>query len=92
MNIDLGPTFIDIAGGTPPSTMDGMSIKPLLNNTVKFPSTARGAALIEHVGEYTYSVDGCPQWTGQDMFVSVWRRVALRPMWNMGPGYSHAKS
>ncbi len=31
LNIDLAPTFIDLAGGEPPAFLDGLSMKPLLH-------------------------------------------------------------
>ncbi len=33
MNIDLAPTFIELAGGTPPDYMDGQSLKGILHAT-----------------------------------------------------------
>jgi arylsulfatase A-like enzyme len=44
-NIDLAPTFAELAGATAPSTVDGLSLLPLLKN----PNAAwRDAILIEH--------------------------------------------
>ena len=35
LNIDLAPTFIDLAGGTVPDDMDGRSLKPVLTGNVE---------------------------------------------------------
>ncbi|MGH3470457.1 MAG: sulfatase family protein [Nocardioidaceae bacterium] len=47
-NIDLAPTFETMAGLTPPVTMDGHSLTPLLAGA--HPSRWRSAVLIEHHG------------------------------------------
>ena len=44
-NIDLAPTFAELAGTTIPANVDGVSLVPLLENTA---STWRDAILIEH--------------------------------------------
>lgn len=44
-NIDLAPTFIDLAGGSIPESIDGMSLLPLLAND---PVTWRDGILLEH--------------------------------------------
>ncbi|MFC7532555.1 sulfatase [Actinoplanes sp. GCM10030250] len=45
-NIDLRPTFADLAGAQPPAEADGRSIKPLLEGGN--PAQWRTASLIEH--------------------------------------------
>jgi len=67
MNIDLGPTFISLAGGSVPSFMDGKSIEPLW----KDPQGSRGFRdniLIEYSGEERPHIRNCPQWDGQRLF------------------------
>ncbi|XP_071100383.1 N-acetylglucosamine-6-sulfatase-like [Haliotis cracherodii] len=69
MNIDLAPTFIELSGSTVPGTVDGLSFVQIL---LSAPSTVppppfRTKFLVEHTGEYSYAVAGCPQYTGQFM-------------------------
>jgi N-acetylglucosamine-6-sulfatase len=47
-NTDLAPTFVQLAGGTPDSAIDGHSLVPLLRNGT--PKTWPTAALVEHRG------------------------------------------
>jgi N-acetylglucosamine-6-sulfatase len=47
-NIDLNPTFVDLAGAVPPGTPDGHSLVPLLRSTAG--DDWRRLALIEHHG------------------------------------------
>ena len=47
-NIDLAPTFEALAGLTPPSTIDGRSLVPLLEG--RRPANWRHAVLVEHHG------------------------------------------
>jgi arylsulfatase A-like enzyme len=54
-NIDLHPTFVELAGGTPDPGVDGRSIVPLLQG--KKVSSWRTAALIEHHGPDTDGAD-----------------------------------
>ena len=54
-NIDLRPTFDTLAGVTPPSDVDGHTLKPLLSGGD--PSDWRDAALIEHHGPDTDPAD-----------------------------------
>lgn len=68
MNIDLAPTFIQLAGGEVPYTIDGQSLVPLMNNSA---SKWRTDGLIEHIGEFESSIAGCPQYKDQNMAVSI---------------------
>ena len=55
LNNDFAPTFADLAGVTPPSFVDGRSLRPLL--TTSPPATWRSAFLVEHrksPEEYAY--------------------------------------
>ncbi len=54
-NIDLAPTFEDLAGATPPATMDGRSLEPLLHGQ-PVPHW-RNAVLVEHHGPTTMPSD-----------------------------------
>jgi N-acetylglucosamine-6-sulfatase len=47
-NTDLAPTFVQLAGGTPDSAIDGHSLVPLLRDGT--PTTWPTAALVEHRG------------------------------------------
>jgi arylsulfatase A-like enzyme len=47
-NVDLAPTFEALAGGTPPPSVDGRSLVPLLEG--HRPASWRRAALVEHHG------------------------------------------
>jgi N-acetylglucosamine-6-sulfatase len=47
-NVDLAPTFVDLAGAPPLTTADGRSLAPLL--TGHDPADWRTAALVEHAG------------------------------------------
>ena len=72
MNIDLGPTFISLAGREVPSYMDGKSLSPVWSGE----GTARGDSfrtelLVEHYGEHGILATGCPQYNGQGMAVST---------------------
>ncbi|KAK7490756.1 hypothetical protein BaRGS_00017985, partial [Batillaria attramentaria] len=67
MNIDLGPTFIALAGGAVPPQMDGKSMVPLWQD----PSSAqnfRPNVLVEYSGEGKQTIPNCPQLEGQDVF------------------------
>ncbi|MFG2951389.1 sulfatase family protein [Streptomyces adustus] len=59
-NIDLGPTFLDLAGATPAATPDGLSLAPILHG--EEVDDWRQAALIEHhhPGSRTGDPDAAP--------------------------------
>jgi N-acetylglucosamine-6-sulfatase len=46
LNNDFAPTFADLAGVTPPSIVDGRSLRPLLSTSS--PASWRSAFLVEH--------------------------------------------
>lgn len=69
MNIDLGPTFIALAGQEVPTDMDGQSLTSLWTPSVAPPAgDFRTDLLVEHYGEHGADVAGCPQYQGQGMF------------------------
>jgi arylsulfatase A-like enzyme len=55
VNVDLRPTFADLAGTTVPAHVDGRSIRPLLAGGI--PALWRRAALIEHSDPATDPAD-----------------------------------
>ncbi|ESO99586.1 hypothetical protein LOTGIDRAFT_238806 [Lottia gigantea] len=68
MNIDLGPTFLDIAQTSIPNYMDGISFKPtLMSNSDS--QTVRENMLVEHYGEHVVNIPNCPQLHNQGLFV-----------------------
>ena len=72
LNIDLAPTFMDLAGLDPLDDMDGRSIKSVLNaSSTKVVSGWREDFLVEHNGEYGDETEGCPQYNNQKMSVST---------------------
>lgn len=72
LNIDLAPTFLDLAGLKTPDSMDGRSILPLVRhdrhrkNAVQ-TSEWRNEFLIEHQGEWKKHNNGCPQYDGMKL-------------------------
>jgi N-acetylglucosamine-6-sulfatase len=46
-NVDLYPTFVELAGGTPSPSVEGHSVVPLLHPSAK-PPAWRSVALVEH--------------------------------------------
>jgi len=54
LNVDLAPTFLDIAGVRPKAKMEGSSFKPLLQG----PAPWRDAWLYEYFRDYPYAVPG----------------------------------
>lgn len=63
VNIDLAPTFNELAGNAPQATVDGRSLVPLLNGTT--PADWRRRFLIEHyaaVPNFTPTPQADPGW------------------------------
>ncbi|HEY3248219.1 MAG TPA: sulfatase [bacterium] len=48
LNIDLAPTWADLAGAAPPAFVDGRSLRPLLRSTLPPLDRWRQSVLIEH--------------------------------------------
>ncbi|XP_053390674.1 N-acetylglucosamine-6-sulfatase-like [Mercenaria mercenaria] len=65
-NIDLAPTFLSLAGSIMPGA-DGVSFKDILHPQDNGTKPVRGTFLVEHTGEYSETIKGCPQYTGQNM-------------------------
>ncbi|XP_033752610.1 N-acetylglucosamine-6-sulfatase-like [Pecten maximus] len=66
-SIDLAPTFLEIAKIPPPSDMDGLSLLPMLHSDKPTNTQDRKYLLIEHHGEHTDVIPGCPQYNDQNM-------------------------
>jgi arylsulfatase A-like enzyme len=54
-NVDLAPTFIELAGMTPPSSIDGRSLAPLMHGATV--ADWRDVALVEHRGPHDDASD-----------------------------------
>lgn len=67
LNIDFAPTFLDLVDGTVLPNVDGITIASILHPHSNKTTPLRHTFLIEHQGEYSSSVDGCPQYKDQDM-------------------------
>lgn len=50
---------------------DGVSFKDILLPQENGTKPVRGTFLVEHSGEYSESIKGCPQYTDQEMNVSA---------------------
>ena len=71
MNIDLGPTFIALAGGEVPPYMDGQPLVPVWDGG-KFGTrgSLRSHVLVEHYGEHKVHTPPCDQYNNQGLAVS----------------------
>ncbi len=70
LNIDLAPTFIDLAGEAPPSTMDGTSFRKALESNSSLGESWRTDFMVEHSGEVQEIIEGCPTLNHQNVAVS----------------------
>ena len=78
MNIDLAPTFLEMAGlsvGAMTTSMDGRSFLSLLGNSTWVDREWREDFLVEHKGEYKDINAGCPQLDHQQVAVGVYYRL-----------------
>ncbi|XP_055957951.1 N-acetylglucosamine-6-sulfatase [Patella vulgata] len=69
MNIDLGPTFVELSGQSVPAQMDGVSMVPILMSDSSTDVVTRENFLVEHYGEHLVDNPGCPQLHNQGMMV-----------------------
>ncbi|XP_064600043.1 N-acetylglucosamine-6-sulfatase-like [Liolophura sinensis] len=69
LNIDFAPTFVELAGLSPPVDMDGMSMAKVLMDKSNKSLSFRDTFLVEHVGEYTINIPGCPNLYNQDVMI-----------------------
>jgi N-acetylglucosamine-6-sulfatase len=65
-NVDLAPTFAELAGVTPPGFVDGRSLVPFLTGTT--PAVWRRALLLEHGGPSLTPASSDPLLEPQDPF------------------------
>lgn len=79
LNIDLAPTFLEMAGVEQPSHMDGHSVMPLFLNTkrrkFKWPDTF----LIESSGRREYSINTKPKFHRYSTENNVWNITTIAP-------------
>ena len=81
MNIDLGPTFIALAGGQVPPYMDGKSLIPVWHaDANRTRGGFRSELLVEHYGEHKPSIEGCPQYKNEGMGVSIFKYYQGSPL------------
>ncbi|KAH9494774.1 hypothetical protein Btru_020554 [Bulinus truncatus] len=65
MNVDLAPTFLDLANLAPSSAFDGMTFKPILEGQ---PHPFRATVLVEYHGEQEANVNNCPKLNNQGLY------------------------
>ncbi|XP_046335749.2 N-acetylglucosamine-6-sulfatase-like [Haliotis rufescens] len=83
LNIDFGPTFVELAGGHVPDTMDGKSLASVLHNTRDDSVPFRTEFLTEYQGETNTNIFSCSQWENQGMaYCPVWAHCVCEDSWN----------
>lgn len=80
-NIDLAPTFMDLAADSFAPGADGISMRAILRPEDHVKRPVRDTILVEHVGEYQETIPECPKFNGQDM--------AVRCIWFLFFSYSY---
>ena len=71
LNIDLAPTFAEIAANVSLNNVDGKSIVPILHPQQDQILPLRDTFLIEYFGEFGGLYHDCDQYKGQPVFVSI---------------------
>ncbi|KAH3877270.1 N-acetylglucosamine-6-sulfatase-like [Dreissena polymorpha] len=66
-NIDLAPTFMDLAADSFAPGADGISMRAILRPEDHVKRPVRDTILVEHVGEYQDMIPECPEYNGQGM-------------------------
>ncbi|KAB0797399.1 hypothetical protein PPYR_08393 [Photinus pyralis] len=92
LNIDLAPTFLDMAGVEPPNHMDGHSVLPLFLNTKRRKFKWLDTFLIESSGRREYQLPVKPKAGRYSTESSVWNITTVAPPTSFAPSeYSTRK-
>ena len=73
LNIDIAPTFAELAANVSLNNVDGKSLVPILHPTGR-NQPLRDTFLIEYFGEFGGLYHDCDQYIGEPVFVSSFAR------------------